>query len=233
MRKPYTEQELIDEAKNYVSIGDWQRKNKASYNAAWRMKILDKVKPFMKDLLTSWTAEMIHEEALKYTDRFDFQTNSYAAYGAAQRRKIIDLVCSHMKKARHVSGHELDLLRVIKHVHPSASKKKWTKISIPGKPHIKGFEIDIFLSELNLGIEFDGSYFHSIHNMKRSRPHWPEKDLVNYHQIKDDFFISKGIKILHIKEEDWLKDREKCISLCLEFLSSTLVPIRQVLLEAF
>ncbi|NJO48265.1 MAG: hypothetical protein HC840_00955 [Leptolyngbyaceae cyanobacterium RM2_2_4] len=50
MRKAYTEEELMIESKRYTSIAEWQKINKSSYNAAWRMGILDKIKPFMKKI---------------------------------------------------------------------------------------------------------------------------------------------------------------------------------------
>lgn len=223
-RKPWTKEELIEEATKYNSIAELQRANKAAYNAAWNMGVVDEIRGLLKNCLTMWTQETIHKEALKYADRFDFQTRSYAAYGAAQRRKILDIVCGHMKKVRHVSGHEKELLSIIKSFYPNAAKKKWTRIFIEGKPHIKGFEIDIFIPGINRGVEFDGTYYHSMSNLKRSRPHWPEEDLKNYHKIKDDFFLSKGIHILHIQESDWLMNKEACVHLCLDFYSNSEAP---------
>ena len=54
------------------------------------------------------------------------------------------------------------------------------------------FEIDIFLPDLNLGFEFNGLYWHSIKKKDRK-----------YHINKTKFFIEKGIKIIHIWEDDW------------------------------
>jgi len=34
----------------------------------------------------------------------------------------------------------------------------------------------------------------------------------------DRYFKSKGIDILHIKEEDWVKDKDRCIKQCFLFL---------------
>lgn len=44
------------------------------------------------------------------------------------------------------------------------------------------------------------------------------EDVINYHQIKDEYFKSKGIELLHIKEEDWMEDKQGCIERCVEFL---------------
>jgi hypothetical protein len=53
-------------------------------------------------------------------------------------------------------------------------------------------EIDIYLPELKIGFEFNGLYWHS--DLKK------EKD---YHQNKTKYFAEKGIRIIHIWEDDW------------------------------
>jgi hypothetical protein len=55
-----------------------------------------------------------------------------------------------------------------------------------------GLEIDIYLPELNLGFEFNGLYWHS--------EQFKEK---NYHLNKTNYFKEKGIRIIHIWEDDW------------------------------
>jgi hypothetical protein len=56
-----------------------------------------------------------------------------------------------------------------------------------------GLEIDIFLTDLKIGFEFNGLYWHSS----------KFKD-VNYHSNKTDYFKDKDIRIIHIWEDDWL-----------------------------
>jgi len=58
--------------------------------------------------------------------------------------------------------------------------------------HRDQLEIDIYLPELNIGFEFNGLYFHSNK--------FKEK---NYHLNKTNFFREKGIRIIHIWEDDW------------------------------
>jgi len=72
----------------------------------------------------------------------------------------------------------------------------------------------------NSGIEFDDTYWHTLAGLKTGREHWPESDLNDYHTIKDSCFASKGITILYIREEDWLKNKKNCIEKCLNFLKS-------------
>jgi hypothetical protein len=55
-----------------------------------------------------------------------------------------------------------------------------------------GLEIDIYLPNLNLGFEFNGLYWHSDKYRNKS-----------YHLDKSKYFSEKGIRIIHIWEDDW------------------------------
>jgi hypothetical protein len=57
-----------------------------------------------------------------------------------------------------------------------------------------GLEIDIYLPELNLGFEFNGIYWHS----ELYKDKW-------YHLNKTNYFRERGIRIIHIWEDDWIK----------------------------
>jgi hypothetical protein len=59
-----------------------------------------------------------------------------------------------------------------------------------------GLEIDIYLPELKLGFEFNGLYFHS-----------DKFKVKNYHLDKTTYFEDKGIKIIHIWEDEWVFKR--------------------------
>lgn len=68
--------------------------------------------------------------------------------------------------------------------------------SIYGKEIIQSYrdkiEIDIYLPDLKLGFEFNGLYWHSEVQKER-----------NYHINKTNYFKDKGIRIIHIWEDDW------------------------------
>ena len=59
-----------------------------------------------------------------------------------------------------------------------------------------GLEIDIYLPELNIGFEFNGLYWHS--------EKYKDK---NYHLDKTNHFKEKGIRIIHIWEDDCVLKR--------------------------
>jgi hypothetical protein len=56
-----------------------------------------------------------------------------------------------------------------------------------------GLEIDIYIPKLKIGFEFNGLYWHS--ELFKDK---------NYHLDKSNFFKEKGIKIVHIWEDDWI-----------------------------
>ena len=74
------------------------------------------------------------------------------------------------------------------------------------RTQLNGKELDIYLPNLNLAIEFDGDYWHSKDGAK-------EKD-----ELKDSLCEQKGIKLLRIKESDWDNNRSKIENQIKEFL---------------
>lgn len=188
------------------------------YDAAYRNGCLLEVTSHMKRN-TIWTKDSIVKIANKYVVRNDFEIHQKNAYAAASRIGILDEVCAHMVYSKGTSQAEKELFSVIQNFYPTARKFRKRKISVPNKPHIFGFDIDIFIPELNRGIEFDGTYHHSVAGLSRSRPHWPLEDIENYHKIKDRYFKKQGISILHISEKLWVSNKQKTIKKCLDFLN--------------
>ena len=55
-----------------------------------------------------------------------------------------------------------------------------------------GFELDIFIPDLKIAIEFNGLYWHSERVVD-----------INYHKNKSDRCRDNGIKLIHVWEDDW------------------------------
>ena len=209
------------EAKKYINRKAFQKGCQSAYNAAGRYGWLEEV---CKHMLAphqnvAYSLQELQEEANKYKTRSSFREENPSAYLVACRRKWLEQICTHMKRSRGSSKAEKELLDLVKEIYPTAKTFRDRRVKIKIKPQIQGFDIDIFVPELNKGIEFDGKYYHSIQGLKRTRPHWSNSDIKNYHKIKDKWFLTQGIKILHIKEEDWIKDKQDCIHKCMCFLS--------------
>ena len=60
-------------------------------------------------------------------------------------------------------------------------------------------ELDIWVPKLNKAIEFNGKYWHSF------------KDKIIRDKIKTKQCVKKGIKLLVIKEQDWINNKTDCI----------------------
>ena len=224
-RKHWTLEELKQEALKYKTRSGFKKNSLSAYQSARNGKVLNEICSHMPERVDQsgensgtfkWTYEMIIEQALKYHERLCFAKGSPTAYQAAQKRKILDIVCSHMKRPSNTSKPEKELLDIIKIPFTTAKTLRDCRVKIEDKPYIHGFHIDIFVKELNLGIEFDGKYHHTFEYMRndKAKKNWPDSALRQYHEIKDAYFLSKGIKILHIKEVDWNADKQACIQRC-------------------
>ena len=62
---------------------------------------------------------------------------------------------------------------------------------------LNGKEIDIFIPELNLGIEYDGLYWHTIDKVGK-----------DYHLNKTELCEKNGIELIHIFENEWLHNKK-------------------------
>ena len=218
--EPYSFEELSQEALKYKNRGDFFKNSNGAYQVAYKRKILDQICTHMNPSQTEpYSFEELRLEALKYKTRSEFYTKSPNIYSVILKRELLEELCFHMKRSSGVSIVERELMGLVKKEFSSAKRIRDSKVKIKNKSHIKGFEIDIFVPELNKGIEFDGTYHHSFDGLKRSRLNWPDEDIHNYHKLKDDWFSAKGIQILHVKEQDWLNNKEECIEKCFQFLN--------------
>ena len=221
----WTKEELTEEAKKYSTRGEFTEKSAGAYQAAARDLIfLDLICAHMEQFKHKiWNDEDLIEEAFSYKNRMDFRKKSSGAYQAAWNNgmEFLNKICSHMSFCG--SNVEKELMLEIKKFFPDSKKYKTNKVYIEGKPHIKGFEIDIFIPSINKGVEFDGTYWHSFEKMRSSKgkKSWSDSDILSYHEIKDSYFLSQGIQILHIREENWDLDESGCIIQIEQFLGIT------------
>ncbi|MGZ8924627.1 MAG: DUF7487 domain-containing protein [Nitrososphaeraceae archaeon] len=85
------------------------------------------------------------------------------------------------------SNHEKDIISYIKSIST-------TTIINNCKSVIPPLELDIYLPDLNLAIEFNGIYWHSELSGKDR----------NYHLNKTQLCNNKGIRLIHIFENEWI-----------------------------
>jgi hypothetical protein len=217
-----TDEELHLEALKYKTRGDFWKYSGVAAQIACNREIYEKICSHMPPSETeAYSFEELQKIALKYKTIDEFIEKDNSAFAVACKRHILEAICSHIDRSGGSSGPERELMTIIKESYPSAKKLKDTKVKIKDRPYAHGFEIDIYIPELNLGIEFDGTWYHSFEGLKRSRPEWPDEAISNYHQIKDDWFLSsKGIKILHINGLEWKTKKEQSLLKILQFLGN-------------
>lgn len=100
----WTKETLIAKAKEYLTRSSFEKGASGAYDAARRMKILDKICEHMpkpqKISVAVWTPEAIAAEAKKYQTRSEFKAKAGGAVYRARRIGIYEQVCSHMGPAK-------------------------------------------------------------------------------------------------------------------------------------
>lgn len=94
-----------------------------------------------------------------------------------------------LSEVKFASKGELELKEYIESL--GLKTQKWY---IGGNP---SYELDIYISELNLAFEYNGDYWHSEAQKPR-----------DYHYLKSKRAKEKGIQIIHIFETEWLQKQE-------------------------
>ena len=98
-------------------------------------------------------------------------------------QSILCTVCNPIDE--HISGLELQLLEFIKDNYSG-------EVISNNRSIIKPYEVDIYLPEINLAIEFNGLYWHD----EKQKSNW-------YHKVKTDMCERKNIQLIHVWEDDW------------------------------
>ena len=149
------------------------------------------------------TEEFILDSKTKFGDIFDYSKTEYK--GAKEK---ITVICKdHGKFSQQAAAHllgqgcprcsikiskgESEIFTYVKSFCPDAIQSDRTVLD--------GKEIDIFIPSKNIGIEFNGLIWHSTkHGKSRT-----------YHQDKSDLAATKGVRLIHIWEDEW-RDKRQC-----------------------
>ena len=211
----YTKETVKLEALKFKTRNEFRVNSNLFYQAAHRKGWLDEICNHMA-VVVRYTKSDCLKLAAKFDSRIKFKTANPSAYKTCREKLWLEDCCKHMKNYGGTSNKEQELFDIIKSKYPSATKKYFSR-------HTRGciakrFQIDIFIPEINKGIEFNGTYWHSLAGLKTSKPNWSLEMLKNYHTIKRIFIESFGVGYIDIWEIDWDKDKQKCIDICFNFL---------------
>lgn len=103
---------------------------------------------------------------------------------------ILDAV----KFESYSSHYETEIINYIKEINPNI------EVITHNRSILNGNEIDIYLPQYKLAIEFNGTYWHN----SIQKP-------VNYHQNKTISCAQKRIRLIHIFEHEWNNDKQNKI----------------------
>jgi hypothetical protein len=226
----YSNEELSVIARNCKTISELIETHYDVYKILRNRKLFKKFTSHMPLMIgenhphAKYKNSEIIQKGSTYRTQVEFMRNDPNSYKIAWKRKLLEKIDFIDGPYVNTSVMERDILELVKSIYPLSKKLKDRRVKIEGKSFIKGFDIDVFIPQLNLGIEVDGEWWHSFECMReqKGKKLWSDEDIRNYHEIKDAWFATKGIKILHIKEEDWLEDKQACIDRCLAFLGVNL-----------
>lgn len=114
-------------------------------------------------------------------------------------KTILCTICNPVSSS-FSSGHETQLQSFI--------KENYNKEILLNNRDVIGKELDIYLPELKLAFEFNGSYWHSEINKEK-----------NYHLNKTELCEKLDIHLIHIYEYDWINNKKKIKNKILDLLN--------------
>jgi hypothetical protein len=114
-----------------------------------------------------------------------FKSTRIFIYNRYRINSEICTICNPINNKK--SGSEILLLKFINEIYDGNIDNNVRNIINP-------FEIDIYLPELKIGIEYNGLFYHSESRGKHK----------TYHLDKTKLAESKGVKLIHIFEDEWL-----------------------------
>lgn len=125
-------------------------------------------------------------------------------------RRGTEVCVSCFPRESGTSLEEKELLSYIKSIYDGEILENCNSV-------LPGFEVDIYLPELNLAIEYNGLYWHSVNSAPNRLP----KHIDN----KFRYGHKQGVSILTIFSDEWINKKEIVKSRLLNRLSSTLTTI--------
>jgi len=202
--KKYSSEEIKDIAGLYRTRTVFQKSNKQAYTQALLMgeDSLDSVCSHMHCVkkIQKHTKESAAKDAVKYKTKREFCINDAGSYLAALKNGWIDDICQHMIRSTNSSTAERFILSKVQRYHPDAIQRYF--FNKDKRFRQSRYQLDIYIPSLNKGIEYDGTYWHSVSVLAKNK-NISIEEASNYHADKDAFFSSIGIEVLHIAEDSW------------------------------
>ena len=202
MHNPESIRKVVEERKKNETIKLKYKINGINYSNKAKNEFLNFIKPYNLTLLDYEDKE--HIKIKCNICNSEIKTRTQFIY---QRIKKHIIPCSFCQpKPKQTSFRESEFKAFIKEIYKNTILENDRNI-------LKGKEIDIYLPDLKLGLEFDGIYWHADSRFYKEdeiiyRKGLTAKQIWEKDVLKDKLAESVGIKLIRIKEYDWLNDNE-------------------------
>lgn len=111
-------------------------------------------------------------------------------YGVSTPLKRKDVIQKNMENRTFISKPEIELREYVQSIYSGEVTRT----------NDGTYELDIYIPDKKVGIEYNGNYWHSLKNREK-----------NYHYNKSKHFEEKGIRVIHIWEYEWNNPRQRPI----------------------
>lgn len=202
MHNPESIRKVVEERKKNETIKLKYKINGINYSNKAKNEFLNFIKPYNLTLLDYEDKE--HIKIKCNICNSEIKTRTQFIY---QRIKKHIIPCSFCQpKPKQTSFRESEFKAFIKEIYKNTILENDRNI-------LKGKEIDIYLPDLKLGLEFDGIYWHADSRFYKEdeiiyRKGLTAKQIWEKDVLKDKLAESVGIRLIRIKEYDWLNDNE-------------------------
>jgi len=142
------------------------------------------------------------EALIKCNLNHNFKSSRSLIYGRFRNKSEICTICNPINSQK--SGPEISMIKFIKGFYDG-------EIIENDRNVIKPFEVDIYLPNLKLAIEYNGLWWHSS-----------EYREYDYHLNKQRKSIDSGVKLLTIWEDDWINKNDIVKSYIINKLEKTI-----------
>lgn len=110
---------------------------------------------------------------------------------------------SRCKHCKYSTG-ESEVYHFVKELLPSVKVVQENRTILPNK-----YELDIWVPELKIAIEYDGVRYHTIeHFLADENRNWTEAQAIKFHLWKTEECMRRGIRLVHIFEDEWIEHRD-------------------------
>ena len=106
--------------------------------------------------------------------------------------------CPYCSTEYHQSKHENEINNYLKSIIPNTEIVQNERQIIKNPNTKNSLELDFYIPEKKIAIEFNGLYWHSDKKINK-----------NYHLMKTNLCKEKGIRLIHIFEDEWIHENEE------------------------